>query len=297
MRLGIFAKIFIRPTLAETLDAVVSHGLDCIQFNFACVGLPTLPENIAPELAAQIGREFAQRKLKVAAVSGTFNMIDPDLSRRHAGLRRLEELAANCAALGTSVITLCTGTRDAENMWRHHPQNESPEAWKDLLQSIAAALEIAARHNVVLGIEPETTNVISSARKARRLLDEMRSPRLKIIMDASNLFHPGDHTKAEDILTEAFDLLGSDIILAHAKDFRENGKMEIVAPGKGILPWAKYVRLLRTSGFGGPLIMHSLAESEVDDLAGRQRRRLSRLALFQDRDRRHRARVGCHCRQ
>ncbi len=265
MRLGIFAKIFARPTLAETLDAVVARGLDCIQFNFACAGLPTLPDKIAPRLAAEIGREIKQRKLAVAAVSGTFNMIDPDVSKRKAGLRRLEELAASCAGLGAPLITLCTGTRDAEDMWRHHPQNESDEAWRDLLESIAAALKIADKHNIFLGIEPETANVISSAARARRLLDEMQSPRLKIVMDASNLFHPGDAAKAEDVLTEAFDLLGKDIFLAHAKDFRDAGKIEYVAPGKGTLPWEHYIRLLRTSGFGGPLIMHSLAESEVDE--------------------------------
>jgi sugar phosphate isomerase/epimerase len=35
------------------------------------------------------------------------------------------------------------------------------------------------------------SNVIDSAQKARRLLDEIRSPRLKITMDAANLFHAG----------------------------------------------------------------------------------------------------------
>jgi pimeloyl-ACP methyl ester carboxylesterase/sugar phosphate isomerase/epimerase len=211
----------------------------------------------------------------MAAVSGTFNMIDPDLSKRQAGLRRLEELAANCSALGTSLITLCTGSRDPEDMWRHHPQNDSPEAWHDLLQSIAAALEIAGRHDVFLGIEPETGNVISSAKKARCLLDEMKSPRLKIVMDASNLYHPGDAMRKEGILTEAFDLLGKDIILAHAKDFYEADKMEYVAPGKGTLPWAQYIRLLRSSGFGGPLVMHGLAEPEVDKSAAFLRKKMT----------------------
>ena len=275
MRLGIFAKIFVRPTLAEALDAVVSHGLDCIQFNFASAGLASLPDKIDPVLPAQIGRDAAQRKLTVAAVSGTFNMIDPDPSRRQAGLRRLEELAANCAALGTSVITLCTGTRDAQDMWRRHPQNESPEAWRDLLQSMTVALEIADKYNIFLGVEPETANVMSSAQKARSLLDEMKSPRLKIIMDAANLFHPGDEAKKEDVLTEAFDLLGKDIVLAHAKDFQDQGSLEYVAPGKGMVPWAHYLRLLQTSGFGGAVIMHSLAESEVGESTAFLRKKMA----------------------
>jgi hypothetical protein len=54
----------------------------------------------------------------VAAVSGTFNMIDPVRERRDAGMRRLDQLAGACALLGTGIITLCTGTRDPDDMWR-----------------------------------------------------------------------------------------------------------------------------------------------------------------------------------
>ena len=81
----------------------------------------------------------------------------------------LRVIAATCASLGASLITLCTGTRDPEDMWRCRPENDSPEAWRDLLMSLAAVIEIAEQFNLTLGIEPETANVISSARKAWRL--------------------------------------------------------------------------------------------------------------------------------
>ena len=128
----------------------------------------------------------------MAAVSGTFNMIHPDPAQRADGLRRLAVLAAACGALGTRLITLCTGTRDPEDMWRRHPANDTPDAWRDLLASLEVALAAAERHDVFLGVEPEVANVIDSAAKARRLLDELRSPRLKIVMDPANLFHAGE---------------------------------------------------------------------------------------------------------
>jgi len=53
---------------------------------------------------------------------------------------------------------------------------------------IGQALQIAEACDVTLAFEPEVANVIDSARKGRRLLDEMRSPRLKVVMDAANLF-------------------------------------------------------------------------------------------------------------
>ncbi|HTA29607.1 MAG TPA: TIM barrel protein, partial [Candidatus Cybelea sp.] len=180
MRLGILVKTFVRPNLAETLDAVVAHGFDCVQFNFACLGLPSLPEKIDPAVVSAAACELERRRISVAAVSGTFNMIDPDPAKRREGLRRLDLIAASCAGLGAPLVTLCTGTRDPQDMWRAHPQNDSAAAWRDLQVSMREALKIADRHNVCLGIEPETTNVVNSARKARRCLDEMESPRLKI---------------------------------------------------------------------------------------------------------------------
>ncbi len=263
MRLGIFAKTFARPSLAATLDAVAACGLDCVQFNFSCAGLPSLPERIVPEMVSPIARELKRRRLSVAAVSGTFNMIGPDPAKRREGLRRLEGIAASCAALGAPLVTLCTGTRDPQDMWRAHPQNDSTEAWDDLLASMEEALKIADRHGVCLGVEPETANVVNSAKKARRLLDQMASPRLKIVMDAANLFHPGEGARMGEMLDEAFDLLGRDIALAHAKDFRDGAAIEHVAAGRGMLDWGRLLRLLRAANFDGPLILHGLAEEEV----------------------------------
>jgi sugar phosphate isomerase/epimerase len=266
MQLGIFAKTFQRPTLAQTLDAVVEHGFDCIQFNFACVGLPSMPEQIAPEIAEHIAREMSLRGISLAAVSGTFNMIHPDPAKRQDGLRRLAAMAQVCRLLNTSTITLCTGSRDPENMWRSHPLNRSPEAWRDLIASLSTALEMTEATGVTFGIEPETANVIDSAANARKLLDEIKSPRLKIILDAANLFLPGDKHRMKSIIDEAVDLLADDIIAAHAKDFLDNGAtVEHVAAGKGMLDYGYYVTKLRSAGFSGPLILHGLEENEISD--------------------------------
>src|SRR5215472_15456686 len=98
---GIFAKTFPRPTPEENLDAVRTHGLGVVQYNLACAGLPSLPEWIEPRLAKQIGAAAASRRITIAAVSGTFNMIDPVRRRRKVGMRRLGQLAGACALLGT----------------------------------------------------------------------------------------------------------------------------------------------------------------------------------------------------
>jgi len=243
--------------------AAAKHHLRCVQFNFACAGLPSLPEHIDTGLADRIREAAAEQRVEIAAVSGTFNMIHPDPKQRRDGLRRLGVIAAACEHLGTRVVTLCTGTRDPENMWRRHPDNDSPEAWRDLVVTTTKALTTANKHGLTLGIEPETGNVVSSARKARRLLDEVKSPRLKIIMDAANLFHAGELGRMEEILDEAFDLLGADLILAHAKELGADGHAGNLPLGAGALDWDRYLSLLRTARFNGPLMMHGFEERDT----------------------------------
>jgi sugar phosphate isomerase/epimerase len=261
--IGIFAKTFARPTPEENLDAVRSHGLAVVQYNLACAGLPSLPERIEPALAQRVAAAAAARRIRIAAVSGTFNMIDPNRERRDAGMRRLGRLAAACGLLGTKIITLCTGTRDPGDMWRGHPANGRPDAWADLRTAMEQALAIAEEHDLWLAIEPETANVVDSPAKARRLLDELRSPRLKIIIDPANLCHAEDLPNQRGVLDAAFDLLGGDIVLAHAKDVRVvGGTVHHVPAGTGVLDFSHYLKLLHCVPV--PLIVHGLAEAEVD---------------------------------
>lgn len=263
MILGIHVGTFSRPTLEATLDAVEEYGLACVHFNMKSAGLESMPRRIDQSTRDRISGAIRARQISVAGLSGTFNMIHPDAGKRREGLARLEVLAAVAPRLGTSLITLCTGTRDAENMWRAHPDNFAPEAWAALIESMRAAVEIADRHDVTLAVEPEVSNVVDSAPKARRLLDRIGSPRLKVIIDGANLFHAGELARQREILDQAFELLGPDIVLAHAKDLDRDGEAGRIAAGSGLLDYDYYLGLLERIGFSGPLILHSLEESDV----------------------------------
>src|ERR687889_275451 len=129
MRLGIFAKTFARTSPEDAFDSLASYGLHGTQFNMSVAGLPSMPDEIDPALADRVRKAAADRNIALVAVSGTFNMIHPDVGVRREGLRRLGVLAGACERLGTSTVTLCTGTRDPEDMWRRHPDNDRPEAW------------------------------------------------------------------------------------------------------------------------------------------------------------------------
>ena len=265
MRIGIYSRTFGRPSLAEALDAAVSHGVRTVQLNLGSAGLDLLPPALPPDACAAIRQSLRATGVEAAAVSGTFNMIDPDLLRRGDGIARLRTLIRACPQLGIPVVTLCTGTRDPVSMWRAHPDNETPEAWRDLCASLAQVLPEAEACGVTLAVEPEVNNVVDSAVRARRLLNEMGSARLGICMDGANLFHRGELPRMGEVLDRAFDLLGPSIALAHAKDLDHDGDAGHLPAGRGVLDYGRYVRLLHRSGFRGAVVLHGLLEADVPE--------------------------------
>lgn len=265
MKLGIFAKTFDGSQPETVLGAVARAGFSAAQYNMACSGLPAMPDHIGEEQAHSVAAAGASSGVDIIAVSGTYNMIHPDPAVRNSGHRRLAALAERCDAMSTGLITLCTGTRDPVDQWRAHPDNNSPEAWRDLLQAMETAIEIADRYGIDLGIEPELANVVNSADKAKRLIDELKSPRLKIVIDPANLFEVETIERQRTIVSSAIDLLAERIVMAHAKDRTADG--DFATAGKGVLDYGHYLRTLRSAGFDGSLVAHGLSASEADGVA------------------------------
>jgi len=265
MQIGVMSRTLFRKTLEEELDAVVEHGLGCMQFDLSSGGLPSLPEQIDDDACSNIKNALAERRITVAGVNCLFNMIHPDPEHRQAGLSRLEVLASAADKLGIATLVLCTGTRNEKMMWLPHPDNGSPEAWRDLLDTMGKAVRSAEAHQVTLAFEPEVANVVDSARKARRLIDDIGSSHLKVVIDGANIFHEGELPRMSDILDEAFELLGSDIAFAHAKDLDHDGAAGHLPAGKGLLDYERYLSLIDRLDSNMPVVLHGLREEDVDE--------------------------------
>jgi sugar phosphate isomerase/epimerase len=265
MKLGIFSKTFPGPDPAAVFAAVKRAGYNAVQHNMECCGLPAMPDAIPSGAVEAIRAAAAANGIEISANSATFNMAHPDPAVRNLGLTRLKLLAAAAKPMGTRLLTLCTGTLDPVNMWRRHAGNDTPEAWKLMLATMEAAAAIADQHDVDLGIEPELANVVSSAERAKRLIDEMKSPRIRIIMDAANLFELGSLERQRGIVANAVDLLAGRISIAHAKDRTAEGRF--TTAGKGVVDYPHFIACLRKAGFDGPLIAHGLSESEAPEVA------------------------------
>ena len=265
MRLGIFAKTFAGSDPGTVLAASKAAGFACVQYNMACSGLAAMPDALSVQDVAAVSAARRASGVAIAAVSGTYNMIHPDPAMRAKGLARLEVLLRHAAAMGTGMVTLCTGTRDVTDQWRHHPDNGSAQAWADLLAELGKACAVAEPLGIKLGIEPELANVVDTAPRARLLLDTLQSPALGIVLDPANLFEVATLAEQRDLLSRSVDLLADRIAMAHAKDRDASGGF--ATAGKGVVDFPHFLGRLRAAGFDGDLVTHGLAANEAAGVA------------------------------
>ena len=272
MQVGIMSGTFARPSLGESLDAILAHDIRHLQFNWGSAHPSGPLPDVIDEICPVIREETSKRDMVIAAVAGNVNMVDPDPGKRRQGIERLSMIIGAAKSAGTSVVATCTGSRHPESMWRHHPDNASKEAWSDLRETLAQVLPVAEAAGVTVAFEPEINNVASDARKSRRIIDEMASPNLKVVFDAANIFGKDDLARMAEVLDEAFDLLGEHVAIAHGKDLDHGGDAGHLAAGTGKLDYARYVAFLCGLPFDVPIILHGLSEEQVPECAAMLRR-------------------------
>jgi len=270
VELGIFSRTYQAIGIDRIFARIAQDGFQTIQFNFSSAGLPSLPRDWPEAIIKGVMASATQTGLTICALSGTYNMAHPDVARRQADRIGFTNVVRAAQFMQVPLVTLCTGTRDATDMWSAHPDNGSPEAWVTLRGELDFALELAERHGVALGVEPEPGNVVANARMARRLLDEIETPRLKIVMDAANLLPPESQARQREVVAEAVGLLGADLALVHTKDVSPTG--EAVAAGRGVVDFHNFLKAVVSTGYRGPLVSHNFPEKDAAYVSGFLRR-------------------------
>jgi sugar phosphate isomerase/epimerase len=259
-RLGIFARTFRRDTPAQVAAAVAGAGYALAHWNFAAIGLSTLAADVTDAEFAEVRAAFAAAGLAIPSVSGTFNAIHPDVDLRERQTQQTVRLIGLAGELGADVVTLCTGTRDRENMWVAHRGNTDPSAWSDLRRTLDPLLEAARDAGIQLGVEPEHANVVRDAATAARLLDELGADApVGIVLDPANLLTPETVSRQHEIIGAAIDLLGGRIIGTQAKDVVASGYS---AAGAGLMDYpAVFTQLARIAPV--PVIVQDASEDDA----------------------------------
>lgn len=262
---GIFARTYAARFPGELFARIRDDGFSSVQFNLSSAGLAPLPAELPDGIGESIAQGAAAAGLTICALSGTYNMAHPDAAQRRSDRRGFANVLRAAHAMNVKLVTLCTGSRDASNMWRAHADNASPAAWSALREELDFAVPAAHALGIRLGIEPEPGNVIANAVLARKVLDEVGSKTIGIVLDAANLLPPELHARQNEVVAEATALLADDLLLVHAKDVDHTGAN--VPAGKGAVDLPSFVSRVREVGYDGPLVGHNFDEANAPYVA------------------------------
>ncbi len=282
MRTGVCTTDFEHKNIplrqADSLfGKIASYGFEAVQFAFSSIaetdfvpdGEIEIPHPIPMKAITAADRAAIQHNLPIRVINGTFNMAHPDGDVRREGLRRFALLTEAAEALGCPYISLCSGTRNRAHLWTWSAENDSAEAWTDMADTVARAVELAEKRGITLAIESEAANIIDTPENARRIMDETGSDHLKMILDCANLFHKGTAHPANvrETIAHACALYGKDIVIAHGKDIREGDGIDFCGTGLGIVDFGYTVELLRKYNYTGDMFLHGIYDEDDMDRA------------------------------
>lgn len=262
---GAFSRIWTGIELAALPATMRAAGVTTCQWNFRTLGRPSIDPAVTPGDCALIRETLNSGGVGIWGLSATYNIADPDQARREDMTTQALRQIGYAPQLGAAVVTLCSGTRDPENMWRAHPDNRTPEAWDDAMATLNRLARQASDAGVLLGIEPERGNIVVDVDAAARMLDHFGpGAPLSIVLDPANLLTAEQVPEQAGILTDAFKRLGPRVSALHAKDVVASGYS---AAGAGGLDYELIARLHRQYTPDVPVIIQDARPDDVRRVA------------------------------
>lgn len=236
MRIGIRAHDVKADTFEGLVEAIHEQGMHCCQLAVpkAVKEFPTQKEVLTPGLALYMKEVFAHNKVDVAVLGCYLNLATPDEAELADTTDTYKRHILFASLLGAGVVGTETGNCNKE--YRYEPHSHTEEALRIFINNLRPVVDYAEKLGVIIGIEPVKRHIVCSAKRARKVLDEINSPNLQIIFDPVNLLDESNYQDHVEIIKEFTEILGPDIAIIHAKDFKmENGKLLSCPCGMGVM--------------------------------------------------------------
>lgn len=263
-KLGFMSYVYMGWSAEDIAENACKHGLSLIQLDPKQKLGVMDDEPFSPVRVQKLRSIFEDKGISIVGLSGYTNLMNPNLQKREEKLSQLEKMIDLCPAYGTRYIATETGSLHPTNAWRDYDGNRSPEAWGELLQIVDRLRNRAVKNGAVLLIEGFALNVLASAEQASRMMEQLGTKGLGLIMDPFNYLKESDLSKQPEVMNQIFDHIEPYCPIAHAKDtlYDEQG-FTTPQVGAGQADWDEYASLLKRRMPDIPLILEHAKPEEI----------------------------------
>ena len=261
-------------TMEARAEKAREEGFSCVHLAFSKVikGVTFDDCALSEGLATHTKRVFAQNGLDVAVLGCYLNLAHPDPAKLRDIQSRYYGHLRVAALMGAGVVGTETGAPNPE--YKMDANTHTDEALDTFIRGLAPVVECAEHWGVSVAIEPVWKHIVYDADRALRVLDAIKSPNLRIILDPVNLLYTGNADQKERVIGDAIDKLGEHVAVVHLKDFvRDGEELRSIAAGTGEMDYARILRFMKERK---PYIQATL-ENTTNDNAVASREFLERL--------------------
>ena len=259
LQIGIRAHDMEHASIDKMIESMAEKGLKCTQLALskAISAFNTDKGAMTPGMAMYLKRIFERNNIDVAVLGcyqelGNGNSEDfKEIAKTYKAHIRFAKLLG-CGMVGTET-------------WSSNLDITDEKSLGILIDNMKEIVSYAESMGVIIGMEPVAGHIVYDIKRARQVLDAVNSPNLQIIFDPVNLITYDNYQNQEQIINEAFELLGDDIACIHAKDFivEKDKTIKSVISGDGLL---NYQLLLTKIKKKKPYIHILLEETTPDNM-------------------------------
>lgn len=256
VRLGVRAIIFTRNSpVEEAARRMAAIGLEGVavpttyqEYPEQSTRHPQMDPGVFPaETAQRIATAFHDAGLATWALDSYNDLSSADDEVRERAIAAMKGAIEIAPRFGCDTIVTEAGRRGVGGFDR-------------CVASFEEIMPAAERAGVTVCVEPSYRQTVPNSWTLRGLIEEVSSPNLKALLDPANIL-------CYDSTERPFDVLGEDIVLAHAKDCTvdEDGKPTFPSAGEGEVDWPRFIE--RLAGLGDiPLIIEYATEENIEQV-------------------------------
>ena len=242
MIIGMRGHDFGRMEPEALAKAIAQKGYRATQLAFTKAFVQPAQTYMTPERLADIREAFDAQGVRVPVMGCYISASDPDDAVRSAAKESFSACLRASVVLGAG----CVGTETTHFTF---DESEREAAYARLLDFMRAVVPVAESCGAIVGIEPVACHTLNTPEMTRRLLDDVKSDSVRIILDMGNLLTK-DTCSPEaqmDILRRCLTLFGDRICVLHVKDgvFGDDGKWIEKPMGEGVMDWKTLLPVLR----------------------------------------------------
>lgn len=199
--------------------------------------------NVSFGLANQVKWDLAKYDIQIAVLGCYVNIIDPDQAQRNQALTLFQDYLSKVKTFGGILVGTETGSVDPQfNLTTDNYQSEVIDLAIHQVKKMALTAE---KLGSLVGIEPGVNHPLHDLMTTKKMLDQVASPNVKVILDVANLV-TRENTDIVSIIKQAVNLFGQEIYAFHLKDFQmKEDRIQVVPVGEGIADLAGALKLIQ----------------------------------------------------